>query len=309
MFDDTPPAPVVYITDLNSADYDPADLFDLAYLLRSKDHDVRGVCLTSPGTDGEFPLIALFAACQKSATILRGGDALQAALASESEAINLIVVGGYAAVAEILRENRALFRDKVARLFLIGGQVNDYAQGRAGERLPIDPRLKERNPERFTATGDVRMRGEGTEFAALLTSGEGVIWLPRDLCLWRFSAPGMLAEGGAVADFLLMSLQRANLPETDEDEEAAEDASAPVLLSALPALLLAVRPDPFVWMRLFRAIAIRLETNEAGKVVSVVTQTDYPNLYAVIAIDSAALSRFLAAALRDRSLSALPASG
>ena len=298
------PVPVIYVTDFRISDGDPADVFDLAYLLRSADHTVRGVCLTRPEPDSEILLTRLFSLSHLSPDLLRGADALQSALAGEPEAVNLVVVGGYASVAAILTNNRSLFRETVARLFLVGGHVNNYSQGRAGERLPIDPRLKERHPERFDAAGDARTQADNASFAALLTSGESVIWLPRDLCLWRFSAAGMLADGGPVAAFLLSELQRANQRESDAADESADDS---VLLSALPAFLLAVRPDPFVWMRLFRAMALRVETDAAGAILSLVTQTERPNLYAVIAIDSAALSRFLAAALRDRPLSALPA--
>lgn len=283
------PVPVLYVTDLTYDRFDPADLFDLAFLTQSADHTLQSVVLPTEG-DGERILDTL--AVRARAGILRhlGAEGLQEALAAAEDPVNLVVVGGYGMVAEVLVMDRSLIREKVARLFLVGGYANDYTQGRAGERLPIDPRLKERNPERFSPEGDPRVRENLLPFATLLTSGEGVIWLPRDICLWRYAAPSLLAGGGELTEFLRRELFWTNLQAIPDRYDAAD---APVLLSTLPALLLAVMPDPFLWMRLFRAITVRVETDESGTLSTIDTQTDRPNLYAVIAIDSTALSKRL----------------
>ena len=200
---------------------------------------------------------------------------------------------------------RALFREKVARLFVVGGVVNDYSRrGAEGERLPIDPRLKERNPERFGPEGDPRAADpvEGAALGALLTSGEAVIWLPRDICLWRYAAPQILSDGGEVCEFLIRELFYARLQALGPGADRYDAADAPVLLSALPALLLAVRPDPSLWLRLFRAVLARAEVDAAGSISDFVLKPENPNLYAVIAIDGRALGKLLTARLRDRPL-------
>jgi hypothetical protein len=43
------PVPILYVTDLAYTHFDPADLFDLAFLSRSPNHTLRAICLT----DGE----------------------------------------------------------------------------------------------------------------------------------------------------------------------------------------------------------------------------------------------------------------
>src|SRR5262249_55532532 len=120
--------------------------------------------------------------------------------------------------------------------------------------------------------------------------------------LWRYAAPGILSDGGEVSEFLLRELFYANLRAAGPEADRYDAADAPVLLSALPALLLAVEPDPFAWMRLFRAVTARVEVDASGAVVSLATTTDQPNLYAVIAIDGQALGKLLTATLRDRLL-------
>lgn len=281
------PAPAVYLTDLTYADFDPADLFDLAFLLRSSEHDLRAVCLPSE-SDGDRILDELTVRVPGATAYLRGVAGLRNALQLADEPTNLIVVGGYEIAATLLTEERELFREKVARLFLVGGFTNDYSQGREGERLPIDPRLKERNPERFGAAGDRRTQSDTAAFAALLTSGEGVIWLPRDICLWRYAAPGQLAGRGELGEFLLRELFWWNLQYTSDRYDAAAE---PALLSSLPALLLATHPDPFLWMRLFRAITARVEVAPSGAITQIEIPTDRPNLYLINAIDSANLSK------------------
>lgn len=295
---DRVPAPVLYVTDIAFDRYDPADLFDLAYLSLSPDHDVYGVCLTQEG-GGERILNALSLRTKRPLPVVRGVTGLTAALTESATPLNLVVVGGYATVAAVLESDRTLFRERVARLFLVGGHANNY--GAAGEeRLPIDPRLKSRNPERFAPTGDRRMMGQETAFATLVTSGEGVIWLPRDICLWRYAAPGILSDGGAVTEFLLRELFAANLYGTGTNTDRYDAADSPAILSTLPALLLATQPDPFTWMRLFRVVTARITTDESGAIHTIETKTDTPNLYAVIAIDGQALGKRLTDRLRIR---------
>jgi hypothetical protein len=190
--DAPPPAPILYVTDLTFDRFDPADLFDIAFLLRSPAHDLQAICLAAPSADrsGERILDALTVRAGREDVPYRAGcDGLMAALEAAPGPVNLVVVAGYGAVAEALARERALFRARVARLFVVGGMVNDYALPRSqGERSPIDPRLRERHPERFPGKAEPRMGGQGMAWGALLTSGEGVIWLPRDVCLWRYAA-------------------------------------------------------------------------------------------------------------------------
>lgn len=298
---DDAPAPILYVTDLGFAIENPADLFDLAFLLRSAEHDLRGVCLTEEGGDGGRVLDALTVRADRDVPCHRGATGLREALADAPEPLNLIVVAGYAAVAEVLEREPELFRTRVARLFLVGGFVNDYA---APEplRLPINPRLREGAPERFRGPIDSRAAPEAPAFGKLLTSGEGVIWLPRDISLWRYAAPGMLTDGGRVAEFLLRELFFTHLRADGADADRYDLAERPVLLSAPPAFLLARRPDPFAWMRLFRTVAAHVTVAENGVVRSFATRTETPNLYAVVAIDGQGLSRLVTAGLRDRPL-------
>ena len=162
-----------------------------------------------------------------------------------AEPVSLIATGGFDELWALLEANRALIRSTVARLFLIGGRAEGF--------LPIDPRLKERSPERFGGDPDPVL-------GRLLTSGEGVIWLPGDVCLWRHW-----------------------------DEEKQE----PALLSTLPAFCLARHPEPMPWLRLFRAVPARVAVDESGAVTELMVNAPSPNLYVVVAIDGAALSRFM----------------
>ena len=177
---------------------------------------------------------------------------LAVALDRAPEPVSLIATGGFDELAALLDSNQALVRNKIARLFLIGGRAEGF--------LPIDPRLKERYPERFGGDPD-------PSFARLLTSGEGVIWLPGDICLWRH---------------------------WDEEKQEA------TLLSTLPAFCLARHPEPMPWLRLFRTVPARVAVDESGAVTELLVNAPSPNLYVVVAIDGAALSRFLVADLPRR---------
>lgn len=300
---------ILYISDLSEDRFDPADLFDVAYLLRFPEKFIlTGIVLPEKDESGIRALDSLAVRTTGSANITyyKGAAGIQEALRSALEPLNIVAVAGFAPIAEALRTDRALFREKVARLFLVGGHANDYRLPRAeGERLPLDPRLKERHPERFAPNGDLRMSGmdsltEQIAFAELLTSGEGVIWLPRDICLWRYAAPQTLSDGGTVCEWLLRELFWANL-QNEMDRFTAGDA--PVLLSALPAFLLSTQPDPLGWLRLFRAVTAHGETNaETGRVTSIAIKHDRPNLYAIVGIDGRALGELVTKALRVRPL-------
>lgn len=287
-------ATVIYVTDLSPAVSDPADLFDLACLARSDRHELLAVCLPD-STDGEAQAQSVLTAAAGQVTLpeFRYGVAgLRSVLRAAPVGVNLVVVAGYKVVARLLQEEKALFREKAVRLFLVGGYVNSDAPEGAKERLPTDPRLRERNPERFTPSGDPRVplgSESAAAWATLLNSGEGVIWLPRDICLWRYAAQGLLEDGGALCE-LLRQVLAARHPEAPD---------SPALLSAMPALLLCLQPDPFAWMRLFRVIPARAEANADGTLSTFVTRTEAPNLYAVIAIDGQALGKRLTDTLRE----------
>ncbi len=293
------PTPVVYATDLRSDRFDPADLFDLAYLLRSERHHLSAVCLTDANGHGNRVLAELAAAVGSAAPVYVGPASVADALAALNTPANLIVVGGYETVTSALDADRAGFRERVARCFVIGGVANDYTRGRAGERIPIDPRLRDRHPDQFTPSGDDRVRDKHA-WGRLVTSGEGVIWLPRGISLWRYGASGMLEDGGPTSEYLLRQVHTMRLADSTTDQGMGTDTT--VLLSSLPALLLAVEPDPFAWMRLFRATAARVSVDEAGTVTEIAMPTARPNLYAVVAIDGTALSKLLTSGLRNHPL-------
>ena len=179
-------------------------------------------------------------------------ESLPEVLRVAPEPVSLIATTEFEALAALLASDRALIRSKVARLFLVGGRAEGF--------LPIDPRLKERYPERFGGEPD-------PAFGRLLTSGEGVIWLPGDVCLWRH---------------------------WDEEKQAA------VLLSTLPAFCLAKHPEPMPWLRLFRVVPARVAVDEHGALTELLVNAPSPNLYVVVAVDGAALSRFLMADLSRR---------
>lgn len=298
------PAPVLYCTDLAADRFDPADLFDVAFMLSSPDklalravvlpeadHNARALDALTVRIRG-VPNLNIVSGAAGIADFLRGAD----------EPVNVVAVANVVPLAALLQTDRALFREKVARLFLVGGHANDYGTARTeGERLPIDPRLEERHPERFAPTGDPRQTdAEREAFGELLVSGEGVIWLPRDICLWRYAAPQILADGGTACEFLLRELFFANL-QALPDRFVAGDA--PVLLSALPAFLLATQTDPLGWLRLFRTVTVRVEANgDTGRVTGIAAKHNRPNAYAVVGMDGAALGKVLTQALRVRPL-------
>lgn len=116
---------------------------------------------------------------------------------------------------------------------------------------------------RASKSATERFRGSNAPdpaFARLLTSGEGVIWLPGDVCLWRHW-----------------------------DEESKRRLCSPRFLpsaspAAADALGAALRPT----------VPAFVAVNEAGDRAERIINAPNPNLYIVVAIDGAALSRFLA---------------
>ena len=221
-------APTVYVT--RAGELPPEDALDVRFLRASADHELLAV-------------------------VQSDADVLRTSLEKMSEPVNLVVVDGYAAVTSLLAD-QTWFREKVARIFLVGGKLAPF--------VPLDPRLQERSPERFSPDGDPRIT-EPEAFSKILNSGEAVIWLPRDVCLWRCDLMGI----------------------TD----------GPVLISALPAFLLATLPDPLPWLRSFRTIPARVEADDSGKIGIFEPKAVSPNIYVVVGIDGAALNRRLIAAL------------
>jgi hypothetical protein len=237
------------------------------------------------------------------APVLAPGEALPDFLRESDEPVNVVVVGGYTAVADILDREPTLFARRSrgcfwsAALSTTTGRRSGQSACRPTRACVSETRSGSRRP---ATQGSKTILRSTAAWAKLLVSGESVIWLPRDICLWRYGAPGILENGGALTEWLLRELFWANL-QTVPDRYAAADS--PVLLSALPALLLAVSPDPFAWMRLFRVLAARVEADQVtGRLTTFSTHTDAPNLYAVIAIDGQALGKLLTARLRDRPL-------
>ena len=222
--------PVVYVTDAGPLATE--DVLDLRYLQASAYHELRAV-------------------------VADDAEALLEALSHTDSPVNLVVVGGYGAARAARERDRLLFRERVARVFLVGGHAAPF--------VPIDPRLAERHPERFAASGDPRV-SDGESFSALLVSGDAIIWLPRDLCLWRVDVMD-LTEGV-------------------------------VLLSTLPAFCLARQPDPILWLRLFRTIPATVEADATGRVTAFATKSEAPNLYVVVGVDGAALTRELIQTLK-----------
>ena len=223
--------PVIYVHALPSAW--PEDALDLLYLKNSEHHEL----------------------------LAEAGDAdeLLEALIKLQEPANLVVIDSYEVVVQVWKSHPQLFRERVLRLFVVGGQ--------AASHVPTDPRLIERHPERFLPNRDPRAT-DHEAFSQLLLSGEAVIWLPRDICLWRFDVMGL--------------------------------TESPVLLSALPAFCLARQPDPILWLRLFRTIPARVEADSAGVVTAFEAKPEAPNLHAVVAIDGAALTRELISVARGK---------
>lgn len=262
---------VVYVADFT----DIADFFDVAYLMLSDKHDVF-ILAPEEHHDAVLQLIML---CGISSECLHGNIAE----VSDSPA-NWIVTSHYAALLPIIQRTPVERRKVIERLFVIGGHANDYSQ--QDQLMRIDPRLKERDPMRFAPTGDHRVSDEAA-FAELLISGEAVIWLPRDVCLWRYAAPQIFELGPNPVNAWLV-----NRLGTERGE------GEPVLLSSFPAFCLSVTPDTMPWLRLFHTVLGRIEISPlSGRVTPIITQQDV-NAYIVTAIDGFACGKFITNVLR-----------
>jgi hypothetical protein len=243
--------PIIYVTDAAST---AANLLDIAFLRHSPNCDLVGVCQTR--------------------------EDIKKCLESQSSPINLVVTSNFDKILDLIEQDRDFFREKVARVFVVGGHLNDYEN--KIERVPIDPRLKEQHPERFAPTE------LGASLGRLLTSGEAIIWLPSDICLWRYAAPQLLEESK-------LDEVRASLAVLESENG---NNHSPVLLSSMPAFCLAYQPDITLWLRLFRTIPARLECDENGGIVDFATKPENPNLYVVVAIDGTALTKQITPILR-----------
>jgi len=262
---------VVYIADFT----DIADFFDVAYLMLSDKHDVSILAPDEHHDD----IRELMTLCEAAP------DCLHSNIADVSEApANWIVTSYYAAMLPIIQRTSAERRKVIERLFVVGGHVNDYSL--QDQPMRIDPRLKERDPMRFAPSGDHRVSDEAA-FAMLLRSGEAVIWLPRDVCLWRYAAPQIFELGPNPVNAWLV-----NRLVTERGE------GVPVLLSSFPAFCLSVTPDTMPWLRLFHTVLGRIELSPlSGRVTPIIAQQD-ANAYIVTAIDGFACGKFITNVLR-----------
>lgn len=262
---------VVYVSDFT----DIADFFDVAYLMLSDKHDVS-ILAPVEQHDAVRELITLCGTAP---------DCLCSNIADVSESpANWIVTSHYAAMLPIIQSPPTERRKVIERLFVIGGHANDYSL--QDQPMRIDPRLKERDPDRFAPSGDHRVI-DAAAFMTLLRSGEAVIWLPRDVCLWRYAAPQIFELGPNPVNAWL-----ANRLAVERGE------GEPVHLSSFPAFCLAVTPDTMPWLRLFHTVLGRIEISPlSGRVTPIIAQQD-ANAYIVTAIDGFACGKFITNVLR-----------
>ena len=261
----------VYVADFA----DVADYFDAAYLLLSDKHDV-----TIVAPDAKLATLReLIDLCGES----RSRVYTDVITIAESPA-NWIVTSNYDAMLPIIQREPSMRRLGIERLFVVGGHANDYSLH--DQPLRIDPRLKEREPIRFSPDGDTRC-AESEAYQALLLSGEAVIWLPRDICLWRYAAPQIFELGPNPVNAWLVSLLAAE-----------RGTGEPVLLSSFPSFCLSVTPDTMPWLRLFHTVLGRVEVSPLnGRVTPTITQMN-ANAYIVTAIDGFACGKFITNVLR-----------
>ena len=261
----------VYIADFS----DISDFFDVAYLMLSDKHDVAIVAPVS----AHIALTELMGLCDAPSTYLHDGIS-----ALVTEPATWIVTSDYDVILPLLNSEPDIRRNVIQRLFIVGGHANDYAG--LDEAMRIDPRLKEREPDRFSPEGDFRVTNMNALLSALLC-GEGVIWLPRDICLWRYAAPQIFD----LAPNRVNTWLRTRLAD-------ARGEGAPVLLSTFPAFCLAVSPETMPWLRLFHTVLARIEASPlSGRPTPIITQTK-PNAYVVSAIDGFACGKFITNVLR-----------
>ena len=131
------PPPVVYVSNSQSGQLNSADLLDLAFLLRSPSHELRGICTNA---EASFTSLAEFASPDsRSITLIEENtESLAIFLRDQEMPVSLVVVSQYSLVAQLIADSKATVRAKVARIFLIGGHINEYGSPEI-IRLPIDP--------------------------------------------------------------------------------------------------------------------------------------------------------------------------
>ncbi len=262
--------PIAYVSDFS----EPADWIDAATMLALPGDSPRALVGPVPVHDGLRDL-ANAAGC--SVAIVERIEALEPTHWT-------VVASGY---AEGLPGSGTFDRDCIrrwtSRIFVVGGIANFCNIG----IFPIHPRLSDLHPERFGPGEDPRWL-DASAWNTLLASGEGIIWLPRDICLWRYDATGMLP-------LVENSLARWLLEHAGPNGSSLSDI---VLMSSTPAFCLAEMPDPMPWLRLFRTELLTIRNNsERQRIVSRDQQP--PNAYAVVAIDGTALSKTLTHRLRS----------
>ena len=268
-------AAVVFQADFD----DPAEWIDLAFACSWPELEVRAV--VAPGT--VIKALRAFAGFKNGA--IRWCDASDPgeALAVLDRTASWIVAGSHSTWCGLIAGKRDEYRRRIARTFVVGGHANSAD----GEAIPVDPRLREAHPERFGSAGDPRVP-DANALASCLVSGEGVVWLPRDTCLWRFDAAGMLSEIGGVGPAVL-DLLSERFPGFDR-----------VLMSSIPAWLLAALPEPMAWLRWFRIETARFD-RETGLVFGV----SNPNLHVVAGVDGHLLNRRIVGVLSGTSVTAI----
>jgi len=262
---------VNYIADFS----DIADYFDVAYLLLSDKHDVT---IVAPESEHTF-VGELVALCGATTNCLKADvSALMDVPAT------WIATSDYDAMCPVLERPASVRKTIIERLFVVGGHANDYSGN--DQPMRIDPRLKEREPQGFAPEGDIR-GAEGDAFKSLLLSREAVIWLPRDVCLWRYAAPQIFELApNPVNQWLVSRLA------------TVRGEGEPVLLSTFPAFCLAVTPDTMPWLRLFHTVLGRIELSPlSGRVTPIISQ-EGANAYIVTAIDGFACGKFITTVLR-----------
>jgi len=262
---------VNYIADFT----DIADYFDAAYLLLSDKHDVTIVAPASEHND----IAELIVHCGATTSCLHAN-----VCGLLDVSANWAVTSDYNAMLPVLQSAQGVRRNIIERLFIIGGHANDYSGN--DQPMRFDPRLREREPARFAPEGDIR--GADTDaFNSLLLSREAVIWLPRDICLWRYAAPQIFdLAPNPVNQWLAKRLA------------LVRGEGEPVLMSTFPAFCLAITPDTMPWLRLFHTVLGRIELSPlSGRVTPIITQQG-ANAYIVTAIDGFACGKFITNVLR-----------
>ena len=194
------------------------------------------------------------------------------------------IVTGYAdAWPEGTAGAKEWMREYSRNFFVVGGRANSLDSS----HFPIDPTLRDAYPQRFAGEEDPAWDHPGF-WNAILASGEGIIWLPRDLCIWRFDAVGMLSGNpNPLAQWLL-----------GRYVASGADTEGRMLLSAIPAILLSETPEPMLWLRMFRTETVRIERDSAGK-RRMDRNAPSPNAHCVVAVDGVALNRFLVHRIRS----------